>query len=133
LFTATHLEDFAKGFLGLLGHHQAIGELLHITFDEILTWNQTHEALAEAVVCEAKIVHISSEMLAAFNEELQGSLIGDKASSAVFYNTKIKRFVPDFKATIPFKQGIQKTLNGSKLILRDNLLEKKQMPGLTGF
>jgi nucleoside-diphosphate-sugar epimerase len=110
LFTVTHAEDFAKGFLGLIGHQQAIGETFHITSDEILTWNQIHEALAEAIGCKAKIVHISSEILAAFNEELQGSLLGDKASSAIFDNTKIKRFVPDFRATIPFKQGIRKTI-----------------------
>jgi len=110
LFTVTHADDFAKGFLGLIGNQQAIGETFHITSDEILTWNQIHEALAEAVGCEAKIVHISSEILAAFDEELRGSLIGDKASSAIFDNSKIKRFVPGFKAEIPFKQGIQRTI-----------------------
>jgi nucleoside-diphosphate-sugar epimerase len=110
LFTITHADDFAKGFLGLLGHQQAIGESFHITSDEILTWNQIYAALAEAVGCEAKAVHIPSEILAAFDEELRGSLIGDKATSVIFDNTKIKRFVPGFTATIPFKQGIQKTL-----------------------
>jgi len=110
LFTVTHADDFAKGFLGLLGHQQAIGESFHITSDEVLTWNQIHEALAEAVGCEARIVHISSEILAAFDEELAGSLIGDKASSAIFDNTKIKRFVPGFTAAISFKQGIRRTV-----------------------
>ncbi len=111
LFTITHADDFAKGFLGLLGHQQAIGESFHITSDEILTWNQIHEALAEAVGHEAKIVHIPSDVLAEFDEELRGSLIGDKATSAIFDNTKIKRFVPDFTATIPFKLGIRKTID----------------------
>lgn len=55
-------------------------------------------------------MHISSDILAAFDEELRGSLIGDKASSAIFDNTKIKRYVPGFAATIPFKQGIQRTI-----------------------
>jgi nucleoside-diphosphate-sugar epimerase len=110
LFTITHADDFAKGFLGLLGHQQAIGESFHITSDEILTWNQIHQALAEAAGCEAKIVHIPSEILAAFDKELFGSLIGDKATSVIFDNTKIKRFVPDFTATIPFKQGIRRTI-----------------------
>jgi nucleoside-diphosphate-sugar epimerase len=110
LFTITHADDFAKGFLGLLGYHQAIGESFHITSDEILTWNQIHEALAEAVECDAKVVHVPSEILATFDENLRGSLIGDKATSVIFDNTKIKRFVPDFTATIPFKQGIRRTI-----------------------
>jgi nucleoside-diphosphate-sugar epimerase len=110
LFTITHADDFAKGFLGLLGQQQAIGESFHITSDEILTWNQIHQALAEAVECEVKIVHIPSDILATFDENLRGSLIGDKATSVIFDNTKIKRFVPDFTATIPFTQGIRRTI-----------------------
>ena len=110
LFTITHADDFAKGFLGLLGHQQAIGESFHITSDEILTWDQIHQALARAVECKANIVHIPSEILAAYDEELRGSLIGDKAASIIFDNTKIKRFVPGFTAVIPFNQGIRKTL-----------------------
>ncbi len=110
LFTITHADDFAKGFLGLLGHQQAIGESFHITSDEILTWNQIHEALAEAIECEAQLVHIPSDTLATFDEDLHGSLIGDKATSVIFDNTKIKRFVPGFTAKIPFKQGIRRTL-----------------------
>ena len=110
LFTITHADDFAKGFLGLLGHQQAIGESFHITSDEILTWNQIHQGLAKAVGCEANIVHIPSDFLAAFDEELRGSLIGDKATSVIFDNTKIKRFVPGFSAIIPFSRGIQRTI-----------------------
>jgi len=110
LFTLTHADDFAKGFLGLLGHQQAIGESFHITSDEVLTWNQIHEAIAEAVGCEAKIVHVPSEILATYDEDLRGSLVGDKATSVIFDNTKIKRFVPGFTATIPFRQGIRRTL-----------------------
>jgi nucleoside-diphosphate-sugar epimerase len=110
LFTITHADDFAKGFLGLLGHQQVIGESFHITSDEILTWNQIHQALADAVGCEARIVHIPSEILATHDEDLRGSLIGDKAISAIFDNTKIKRFVPDFTAIIPFKQGIRRSI-----------------------
>jgi nucleoside-diphosphate-sugar epimerase len=110
LFTITHADDFAKGFLGLLGHQQAIGESFHITSDEILTWNQIYQALAAAVGCEINIVHVPSELLAKSDEELLGTLIGDKATSVIFDNTKIKRFVPGFTAIIPFNRGIQRTI-----------------------
>jgi nucleoside-diphosphate-sugar epimerase len=110
LWTVTHAEDFAKGFIGLLGHQQAPGQAFHITSDEILTWNQIHEALADAVGCTAQIVHIASETLAKHDPELLGSLLGDKATSVVFDNSKIKRFVPDFTATIPFREGIKRTI-----------------------
>ena len=111
LWTITHADDFAKGFVGLLGHQQAIGHAFHITSDEILTWDQIHQAIAEAVGREAHIVHMASDFLGTFDEHLKGSLVGDKATSAIFDNSKIKRFVPGFTATIPFKQGIKRTID----------------------
>jgi nucleoside-diphosphate-sugar epimerase len=110
LWTLTHAEDFARGFVGLLGHQQSIGQAFHITSDEILTWNQIYQAVAEAAGVEPKIVHIASEYLARCNASLRGELIGDKAASVIFDNSKIKRYVPDFKATIPFREGIRRTL-----------------------
>jgi hypothetical protein len=41
---------------------------------------------------------------------MTGTLIGDKAVSVVFDNTKIKRFVPDYCATTPFARGIRETI-----------------------
>ena len=46
LWTLTHHVDFAKAFVGLLGHPQAIGDSFHITSDEVLTWNQIYEPSA---------------------------------------------------------------------------------------
>jgi nucleoside-diphosphate-sugar epimerase len=111
LWTLTHSEDFAKGFVGLLGQQQAIGHAFHITSDERLTWDQIHHTIADAIGCEADIVHIPSDLLAAYDENLRGGLIGDKAVNALFDNSKIKQFVPDFTATIPFSNGIRRTLD----------------------
>ncbi|MCI0707178.1 MAG: SDR family oxidoreductase [Ignavibacteriae bacterium] len=111
LWTLTHADDFAVGFLGLLGHPKALGEAFHITSDESLTWNQIHETVAAAVGCEVHIVHIASDLLVAHNEELRGNLIGDKATTVIFDNSKIKSFVPGFSAKIPFTEGIKRTLD----------------------
>ncbi len=115
LWTVTHSEDFAKGFVGLLGHQQAIGQAFHITSDEILNWNQIYEAVAGAAGVKANMIHIASDFICTVAEKLGqgwmwGNLLGDKAVSTIFDNTKIKRFVPEFKATIPFKQGIKRTV-----------------------
>lgn len=110
LWTVTHAEDFAKGFVGLIGHPQAIGNSFHITSDEMLTWNQIYETIADAAGTKANIVHIPSEFICKYDESMIGGLLGDKEHSVIFDNAKIKLFVPDFKAVIPFKQGIKKTL-----------------------
>jgi nucleoside-diphosphate-sugar epimerase len=110
LWTVTHAEDFAKGLVGLIGNMRAIGHAFHITSDEILTWNQIIETLADALGVKANILHMPSDFISRFDEEIRGSLLGDKSWSVIFDNSKIKSFVPQFKATIPFSEGIRRTL-----------------------
>jgi nucleoside-diphosphate-sugar epimerase len=110
LWTLTHHRDFARGFVGLLGHNQAIGEAFHITSDETLTWNQVFEAVAEAAGAKAEVVHVPSDLIAAFDPDWGASLLGDKSHSMIFDNSKIKRLVPDFTATIPFARGVEEIL-----------------------
>ncbi len=110
LWVITHNTDFAKGLVGLLGLPQATGHAFHITGDEVMTWDQYYRIVAEAAGAEPHFVHITSDFIAACLPDALGSLIGDKAVSTVFDNTKIKRFVPGFCATVPFAQGIRRTL-----------------------
>jgi len=110
LWVVTHAEDFAQGLLGLLGNEQAVGEAVHITTDEVLTWNQIYEAIAASLGVEPRIVHVPSEFIASVAPQMSGSLLGDKTWSVVFDNTKIKTLVPQFSATIPFREGIGRTL-----------------------
>lgn len=110
LWTLTHNEDFARGFVPLLGHDAAVGDAFHITSDEALTWNQIHMILGAAAGVEAKLVHVPSELIAAFDPEWGGSLLGDKAHSMIFDNTKIKRLVPDYRAVIPYARGAEQQI-----------------------
>ncbi len=110
LWVVTHAEDFAKGFLGLLGNYASLGHAFHITTDEVLTWNQLYETIADALGVKAKIVHMSSDFISEVLPDMRGGLLGDKTWSVVFDNSKIKRFVPEFQASIPFREGIRRTL-----------------------
>ena len=110
LWTMTHNSDFAKALVGLLGHEGAIGQSFHITSDEVLTWNQIYQDVAAAAGAPLKAIHISSDFITACVPEVAGGLLGDKANCAVFDNTKIKRFVPDFVATTRFRDGIKRTI-----------------------
>jgi nucleoside-diphosphate-sugar epimerase len=110
LWVVTHAQDFAKGFVGLLGRADTIGEAFHITTDEVLTWNQIYQTVADVFECAPNFVHIPSDFIAKIDPEINGpSLLGDKMHSVIFDNSKIKRFVPDFKATISFREGMQMT------------------------
>ena len=109
LWTLTHNSDFAKGFVGLMGNPHAIGEAVHITSDETVTWNCAFESLGRAIGVMPKMVHMSCDFIATHDPDQAGPLLGDRAHSVVFDNTKIKRLVPGFTATVRFDEGIRNT------------------------
>lgn len=111
LWTLTHHADFANGFVGLLGHPQAIGDSFHLTSDEVLTWNQIYEAMAAAAGVTPHLVHVASETIAAAAPALGPGLLGDKAHSVIFDNSKVKALVPGYVATIPFATGAREIVD----------------------
>ncbi len=111
LWVLTHHADFAKGFVGLLGNPKTIGEAFHITSDEVLSWNEIYSAVARAAGCAPRLVHVPSDIIARHHPQWGAGLLGDKAHSVIFDNTKIKRFVPGFAATIPFARGAEQIVD----------------------
>jgi len=110
LWTMTHTRDHAKGFIGLMGNPTAIGEAIHITSDESLTWNQIYGAIAGALGVRLQAIHIPSWTLHRNSPyDFEGGLIGDKANSVIFDNSKLKRLVPGFEAATPFSKGVAET------------------------
>jgi nucleoside-diphosphate-sugar epimerase len=105
LWTMTHHDDFARAFVPLLGHPRTFGEAIQITSDDVLTWNQIADTLAAALGVTARVVHVPSDAIAAAEPEWGAGLLGDKAHSMVFDNTKIRSLVPGWRAVIPFEQG----------------------------
>lgn len=112
LWTMTSSKDFAVGFVGLMGNIHAIGETFHITSDEKLTWTQIYTAIANALGVKPNLRYVSSQMLAECSDfDFEGALLGDKAHSVVFDNSKIKRAVPEFVCTTRFDTGIKETVD----------------------
>jgi nucleoside-diphosphate-sugar epimerase len=111
LWTLTHHRDFAHAFVGLLGHPAAIGDSFHITSDEWLPWNEIYQTVAAAAGVEANLVHVPSDAIAAIDPVWGAALLGDKAHSMIFDNSKVRRLVPDFTAVIPFNQGAREIID----------------------
>jgi nucleoside-diphosphate-sugar epimerase len=105
LWTLTHHLDFAAGFVPLLGHSRAVGDVFHITSDDVLTWDRIVETLAAAAGVEPRIVHVPSDAIAAADPQWGAGLLGDKAHSMVFDNSKLRSVVPGYVARIPFERG----------------------------
>ena len=115
LWHLTFNEDFAVGFTALIGNRHAIGEAFQITGDEVLTWNQIYQTIADALGVELRPYYVSSEYLSAVGDkygyDFEGSLTGDKSVSVVFDNSKLKRLAPDMMTTVPFHKGVRIALN----------------------
>ncbi|MFS0700313.1 NAD-dependent epimerase/dehydratase family protein [Cellulomonas sp. 179-A 4D5 NHS] len=111
LWTLTHHTDFAQGFVPLLGHPRTLGEAFHLTSDDVLTWDQITHALAAAAGVEARIVHVPSDVIASHDPEWGAGLLGDKAHSMVFDNTKVRSVVPGYRATVPFERGAREIVD----------------------
>ena len=114
LWTLTWNQDFARGFIGLLGNPKAIGEAFQIMSDESLTWNQVYQCVADALGVPLRACHVASEFLAAVAPrewDFTGNLLGDKAATVVFDCTKLKRAVPGFQCTTPFHQGVRRCID----------------------
>nr|WP_205834816.1 NAD-dependent epimerase/dehydratase family protein [Microbacterium sp. CFH 90308] len=110
-WTITHSDDFAVAFTALLGNPAAIGDSFTITGTHAPTWNQIYGWLADAAgVAEPDLVHVASETIAAFAPDLGPTLIGDKAHSMVFDNSKISALAPEFRTTITFDEGARRIL-----------------------
>jgi nucleoside-diphosphate-sugar epimerase len=105
LWTLVHHADFAAVFTGLLGNPLTLRDSFHITSDEVFSWNQIYELMAAAAGVRPEFVHVPSETIATVAPEVGPSLLGDKAHSLVFDNTKIKRLVPGWTAKVPFAVG----------------------------
>ncbi len=110
VWTLTHASDFAVGLVGLLGREEALGEAFHITSDEHLTWEAIHWIIGEALGAKPRLVHIPSAFIARIRPERGAGLLGDKAVSVLFDNSKIRRVVPDFRPRVMFAEGIRRSL-----------------------
>ena len=114
LWTLTWNEDFARGFIGLLGNPKAIGEAFQIMSDEQLTWDQVYECVGRALHVTPRLYHVASDFLAAVSPkewDCTGNLLGDKAVTVVFDCTKLKRAVPGFQATVRFDEGVRRCVD----------------------
>jgi len=111
LWTITHHTDFARGFVGLLGRRDVLGEAFHITSDEALPWNEIYRSISRAAgVDDPMLVHVPSDAVAAVDPEWGAALLGDKSHSMIFDNAKIRSIVPNFAATVPFDVGAREII-----------------------
>jgi nucleoside-diphosphate-sugar epimerase len=114
-WTLTRSVDFAVPFVGLFGKQAALGEIFHITNDRAHIWNDIQMTIGRMLGVEPKIIHVPTDTLLKYNPEWAGPLLGDKAWTAIFDNSKVKRVAGDFTCAEDLEE-----------ILADSILHLKQ-------
>jgi nucleoside-diphosphate-sugar epimerase len=109
-WTLTHSDDFAVGFVGLLGRPETVGNAYTITGESAPTWDQVYTWLGRAAGAEPELVHVASATIAAALPDKGPGLVGDKAYSMLFDTTKLRRLVPEFTTRIPYAVGARRSI-----------------------
>lgn len=110
-WTLTASSDFALGLAGLVDNPKAIGQSVHITSDEVLTWNEIVEEIAGAMGAAAPVVvKVPTDFICGIAPQMTGSLKGDKAHPGVFDNARIKALVPEFRSRKSFRTGVRESV-----------------------
>ena len=96
LWTITYNQDFAKGFVDVLGNPKTYGDFYHLTSDKAYTWERINEIICEAVGVKPNIIFIPIEFILKHFPEFKAEIFGDKYQSLVFDNSKIKSVAPNY-------------------------------------
>jgi nucleoside-diphosphate-sugar epimerase len=103
-WTLTRSVDFAVPFVALFGKQTALTEIFHITSDRAHIWDDIQKAIARLLGVEAKIVHVPTDTLIKYNPDWISPLVGDKAWTAIFDNSNVKRVVGGFTCAVNLEE-----------------------------
>lgn len=104
-----------KKTLGVTGTiSSAVTRLLAESGYELWLLNLGNRAAEMPAGVPLKPCHAASDILSAVAPQaydMEGKLLGDKAVSVVFDNSKLKSLVPGFHAQVPFADGVRRTID----------------------
>ena len=84
----------------------------HLSYCDQCMDRYTALLTADALEKPLNALHVASDFLARHGEnyDFRGELLGDKAATVVFDNSKIKRLVPDFICTTSMADGLRQAV-----------------------
>jgi nucleoside-diphosphate-sugar epimerase len=109
-WTLTRSEDFARGFVQLFRLSRALGEAYHITDNVAHSWQHILAGIAQMAGTDLQTCSVPSTTLVEHIEQLRGPLLGDKANSLLFDNTKIAEATGGWRCKIALNDGLAKAL-----------------------
>lgn len=110
LWSFTHSSDFATAFIPLIKNKDTIGQDFHIATDEWLSWNEEMEILFHALkISQYQAIHIPWQEVAEINFFQSKDLMMQRMMPNIYDVSKVKSYVPGWKAKKSFEAGIAET------------------------
>ncbi|MDB5800623.1 MAG: hypothetical protein JWL63_1562 [Rhodocyclales bacterium] len=106
----TFAPDLAKAFAGAVGNRKTYGQHYHATSEWRTVWNDVYLEFGKILGREVKLFHLPAEVLYRAAPKLCAHLYYEKSFAGLFDNSKIKRDVPEFEATITLNEGLRNLL-----------------------
>lgn len=111
LWPFTHSSDFARAFIRLAEIPESVGECFHISTDELLSWNEQSEIVLKALRAESSgVFHVPYQDALGFNKIQPREIMVQRMCDTRLSVGKLREYVPDWSASVPFEAGIQRTV-----------------------
>jgi len=111
LWASCHVDDVARGFIGVMDNPKSIGQAYNITGDEWMTWNTYHQQVAEVLGTAFEPVHIPTETLRQCAPDWAGGTHEIFAWPSIFDNSKIKNDTEYSGQTITWREGVRRNID----------------------
>jgi len=111
LWAACHVDDVARGFIGVMQNPKCLGQAYNITGDEWMTWNTYYEQVAEVIGARYEPVHIPTDTLRQVAPGMASSTHEIFEWPSIFSTQKIKRDTNYDGQRITWKQGAKRNID----------------------
>jgi nucleoside-diphosphate-sugar epimerase len=110
-WVACHRDDVGAGFARAVGNPKTFGKTYNVAGEEWMTWNQYHNAVAQAMEAPVPtLVHIPTDTLANIAPERAGICLDNFQFNNIFDNSKSHEDF-GFEYTINFDSGVRRIVN----------------------
>lgn len=137
LWTLTYNEDFAHGFIDLLGNKKTYGETYHLTSDKVYSWERIYELICEACGKKAHPVYIPTDFVLKYFPSYEAELLGDKNNSFFLDNSKVQAVAPNYRSETDYgdivKRAVERLKYNKNLQIIDEEFLKKYNQCIADF
>ena len=106
-----HSDDAAKGFVGVIGKKNCLGQMYNLVETGYTTWGVEHETAMKVLGRDVEMVSVPVDTLMAIDSERFSPCKEFFSFNTYFSGEKIQRDVPEFRPSINLEMGITKALD----------------------